>query len=162
MKDTINESGEMMSSRGGKNTSGKMFRTVYFIILLAAIGVAVWSSWSYYQQKLENRKLTDPKYQAEITKQEVNNIVAEVKKLMILPNETPTVYVINDAAASMKDQAFYQGSVNGDRVLVYSKAMKAIIYSPSRNLIVNSGPVYVNDQAPAAPKETKPAAKTTD
>lgn len=161
INDQSGESEERARSR--RNTAGGSFRTIYVVILIAAVAVAAWSSYSYYQQKLENKKLTDPKYQAEVTKQEVNDLVSQVKKLMILPNEIPTVYIINDAAASMKDQAFYQGSVNGDRVLIYQKAMKAIIYSPSRNVIVNSGPVYVNNnqsQPAAAPKTATPTAET--
>jgi len=76
--------------------------------------------------------------------------VSSVSKLMILPKgEEPVMATITDAKSLAKDQVFYTNAQNGDVVLVYQKAMQAIIYSPTRNVIVNVGPVYYQNQATA-------------
>jgi hypothetical protein len=90
-----------------------------------------------------------------------------VSKLIMLPKgEEPVLATISDATALAKEQPFYAGSKNGDIVLVYQKALKAIIYSPDRNIIVNVGPVSVeqgatqNEQAPVVDtEETSTATK---
>jgi len=78
---------------------------------------------------------------------QISILLAKVGKLTTLPTgEQPVVATINDAAALIKDQPFYKGAVNGDVVLVYQKAAKAIVYSPSRNTIVNVGPIFLQNQ----------------
>lgn len=86
-----------------------------------------------------------------LSKLEQDKILAEtmekVGKLIVLPkDETPVVATIADAATLIQKEPFYAGSKNGDIVLMYQKALKAIIYSPDRNIIVNVGPVYVPPQ----------------
>jgi len=72
--------------------------------------------------------------------------VKSVSKLMILPtNEEPTVLDITDPQSLIAQQPFFTGSITGDKLLVYKTSARAIVYSPSRNLIVNVGPV-TNDQ----------------
>lgn len=79
----------------------------------------------------------------EETKQ-MQQIIDNVAKLMILPKgEQPVIATITDSATLAKEQPFYADSSNGDVVLVYQKALKAIIYNPEKNIIVNVGPVSV-------------------
>lgn len=88
---------------------------------------------------------------SQVDQTKVKDLIAKVGKLVILPTgEEPVVATINDADGLTKQQVFYKGSQNGDVVLVYQKAAKAIVYSPERNIIVNVGPVVLQDQAPAA------------
>jgi hypothetical protein len=46
----------------------------------------------------------------------------------------------------IRKDAFFTGSTSGDILLIYKNARKAIIYSPSRDIIVNAGPVQVGNQ----------------
>ena len=63
--------------------------------------------------------------------QEVQDVLAAVAKLMILPDgETPTVASVTDAD-KLKDQPFFTSAQNGDKVLIYSGAKKAILYRPA-------------------------------
>lgn len=81
---------------------------------------------------------------------EVERIVAAVAKHILLPeNETPLVATITDAATLTEEQPFYIGAIDGDQLLLYGESLRAIIYSPSRNIIVNVGPVEL-PQEPAA------------
>ena len=80
-----------------------------------------------------------------------SDLISKVSKLVILPTgEDPAVATINDAASLIKEQVFYKNAINGDIVLVYQKAAKAIVYSPSRNIIVNVGPVFLPDNTGTA------------
>ena len=90
----------------------------------------------------------------------VSQYVGLVGKLMILPKgEEPVIATITDSKALAKEQVFYSNAQNGDVVLVYQKAMQAIIYSPSRGVIVNVGPVYYQNDTAAT--STNPVATTT-
>ena len=88
----------------------------------------------------------------------IKEITDNVGKLMMLPKgEQPVIATITDSVNLAKEQPFYAGSSNGDVVLVYQKALKAIIYSPEKNIIVNVGPVSMqpdpkNEQAPVVDK----------
>lgn len=74
----------------------------------------------------------------------LNEMVEKVGKLIILPqDEVPVMATIEDAETLMKKEVFYAGTKNGDIVLMYQKALKAVVYSPDRNIIVNVGPIYV-------------------
>lgn len=96
-------------------------------------------------------------------KKEVQDLVAAVGKLIVLPSEEPTVATVMDAKKLIAEQTFYQGAINGDKLLIYPKAQKAIIYSPSRGVLVNVGPVYFNnDQAQTTAPAAKKATTTTN
>ena len=73
-------------------------------------------------------------------------ILNDVSKLIILPaGEAPIISVINNAAELTKEQPFFTGAQNGDMLLAYRNSLKAIIYSPSRKLIVNAGPIVLSE-----------------
>ncbi len=93
---------------------------------------------------------------------EIKALVAQVSKLMVLPEgELPQVAEIKDAALAAKEQPFYTGAQNGDKVLVYVNARKAIVYSPSRDMIVNAGPILGDSEATATPEPATPTGTTT-
>jgi len=89
---------------------------------------------------------------AAAVEKETADLVAKVGRHMILPtDETPQVAEISDATLAAKEQPFYAGAQNGDRLLVYLNLRKAIIYSPARDLIVNVGPIYMEEDGTAQP-----------
>ena len=132
---------------------------VWFIVGIL-VGAGALYIWNLYT-------IVDPtKVASQMEQAQVKELVAKVGKLIILPTgEEPVVATINDASALVKDQVFYKGAKNGDVVLVYQKNAKAIVYSPERNVIVNVGPVVLQDQpaatpAPAPAKIEAPATTT--
>lgn len=66
---------------------------------------------------------------------EADSIIAEVGKLIDIPSETPTVATVSDIE-KLKDQPFFKNAQNGDKVVIFAKAQKAIIYRPSTKKIV--------------------------
>ena len=114
------------------------------LVIGVIIGVGGLWTWNYFNAAPSAANVVSQTNQAQIA-----DLIAKVGKLVILPSgEQPVIATITDAASLIKTQAFYSGAINGDVVLVYQKAAKAIVYSSSRNLIVNIGPVIV--QQPAA------------
>ena len=112
------------------------------------IGLLVGVGSIYGYDKFLSKKPVDVanQIQQEQVQAQTKDLIAKVGKLIILPTgEDPVIATINDAASLSKDQVFYKGSQNGDVVLVYQKASKAIIYSPERNLIVNVGPIFLQN-----------------
>ena len=85
----------------------------------------------------------------------IGDITEKVGKHIILPQtETPTLATIEDAEALAKEQPFFSNANNGDKVLIYSD--RALIYSPDRDVLVNVGPVYFeNEETPPAEGETE-------
>lgn len=83
-------------------------------------------------------------------------VVNKVSKLMLLPNdEKPVVGTIQDLNL-VKDQLFFVNAQVGDKVLVYYKNKKAILYSPVTNKIIEVGPVVLNDtNTPATSSNAK-------
>lgn len=67
-------------------------------------------------------------------------LVAEVAKYAVLPTgETPSITTIVDK--EKVSQTFLASAADGDKVLLYFQAGKAVVYRPSTHQIVNIGPL---------------------
>ncbi|HXK38326.1 MAG TPA: hypothetical protein VJ579_04640 [Candidatus Paceibacterota bacterium] len=117
------------------------------LLLLVLVG---FGSWAYYQKfgiPTFNKSTPDKKLSEADQKALVSNYLAQVGKHMILPQgDEPVVATVDNPEALVKQQAFFLGSVKGDIVLIFPKTQRAILYSPSRNKIVNAGPVIAGNQ----------------
>lgn len=111
------------------------------LILLLVILVILGSGGSYYFYQKYNAIKTNPNLEAQ---KETEALVLTISKLMELPDgETPTVATVLDKD-KLKDQLFFKTTENGDILLAYTAAMKAILYRPSTNKIINVGPISIN------------------
>lgn len=111
------------------------------LITVIVIGVIAWLAYGYVTTKnqLENQKNT-PSAQTP-TQQTISKVAA----LVDLPtNESPTLATVSNVDALKKqskfNETFFADTKNGDILLVYSKNNKAIVYRPSTNKIIASGP----------------------
>lgn len=119
----------------------KNIPVIVWFILGIVIGAGALFVWNNYFAK------NPAKIASQMEAAQVKDIVTKVGKIMMLPTgEEPVVATINDASSLIKEQPFYKGAKNGDVVLVYQKAAKAIVYSPERNVIINVGPIFLQDQ----------------
>lgn len=74
-------------------------------------------------------------------------MVEEVGKIYALPkDETPTIATVIDKE-KLKDQPFFANAQNGDKILIYTKAKKAIVYRPKEKVIVNAGPIALDQKS---------------
>ncbi|OGZ63834.1 MAG: hypothetical protein A3A98_00920 [Candidatus Staskawiczbacteria bacterium RIFCSPLOWO2_01_FULL_40_39] len=125
------------------------------IILLSAGCIAAMTIAGYfYWQLAELRKNLQ-----NVEQQELQEVIAKVSKLIVLPEgETPTMATVTDPAL-LKDQPFFAKAQKGDKVLIYTNAKKAILYNPSTNKIVEVAPLNIGNNQPAAEKTTTPETK---
>jgi len=73
----------------------------------------------------------------------VKKLVLEVGKLIELPiGEDPTVATVTDIT-KLKDQPFFAKAKNGDKVLIYTNARKAILYDPQAKKVIDIAPINI-------------------
>jgi hypothetical protein len=126
--------------RGGR---GKKIVVVGLVVLVVAALAAVVVLQYGRIQTLENPEATAAKVE-----EEAGALRDRVSKLMIVPDETPTVGNVDDAE-KLKSQEFFRDAKNGDKVLMFTEARRVVIYRESENRVVNSGPIVVTGEAGA-------------
>lgn len=110
-------------------------RRLTIVIVLIVLALIIGGVYGYF--KYNSKASSEKRAQAETIR-----LVKEVRKIMILPEtDVPAVFDIQDPVLLTSQQAFFAGAEKGDKLLVYPQLGKAIIYSPSRRVIVNVGPV---------------------
>ena len=125
---------------------------VVVLCVLTAIGI-LGTGWFYYKYNKLNQNPTLVNNADAL--EEVKQTVDEVAKLMDLPaDETPTVATVLDKE-KVKDQPFFVHAANGDKLLAYTKAKKAILYRPSQHRIIEVAPIVINEPATPVPAEKK-------
>ncbi|MGD9128885.1 MAG: hypothetical protein PVJ09_00100 [Candidatus Woesebacteria bacterium] len=134
-----------------KSKASKTRKTIIFSVFIALFFLSIagfaFSYWQYSQAKKQLSYLSSIDGQREMAQKEIGALLEKVKKHIVLPDdEQPIVATITDIETLAAEQAFYQGAENGDKVLIFVKAKKALIYSPSRDILVNVGPAYMNAQ----------------
>lgn len=112
--------------------------------VLVLLSVTAWSFWQYNVTKRQLDNLTNQPDQAEIAQQERQELLNKVSQLMVLPaGENPLIFDIQNAASLAQSQPFFANAVDGDKLLLYPRAGRSILYSPSRNIVVNVGNLSV-------------------
>ena len=80
---------------------------------------------------------------------EAKILVAEISKFLILPtDEEPTVATVSDLTA-LQNQPFFSNAKIGDKVLIYSKSKKAILYNPILKKIIEIAPINLGNSGAA-------------
>ena len=132
-------------------------------VLLAVLGILVLglagTTLTFYK-KAKSLK-TNPQ---QVAQEENKKIIDAVGKLVLLPEgETPTIATVTDASKLKSQQAFFTRAEEGDKVLIYTSALKALMYRPSENKIIEIAPLVIgNPNTPAnpAPKAAPDTAET--
>lgn len=125
-----------------KNSMG-FVKPLITVIIALALGAGA----TLYAVKMYPQVLGLSKGQAQ-AQAEVDMLVSEVGKLIALPaDEKPTIATVSDAE-KVKEQAFFKNAKNGDKVLIYTNAKKAILYRQSENRIIEVGAVNINQASP--------------
>ncbi len=107
-------------------------------LALVIFGILFWRS---QHQVKELRDSLDSKVNATKIAEENKALLERVGAVIILPDdETPTIATVSDLD-KLKGQPFFAKAELGDKVLIYAKAKKAILYRPSTNKIVELAPL---------------------
>jgi hypothetical protein len=117
-----------------------LFGGVAALIVIAAAGIFLFTRGDETEK---NRQAA---------REEMQQLVETVGKLMILPDEEPIIATVADPS-QLADQAFFRDANIGDKVLIYNQARKAVLYRPNGNLIVDIAPLSA--PSPASPTPGK-------
>ncbi len=102
------------------------FLVVFLFVAVVAIGGYFYFK---YQQIKNNPNI--------VAQEETKYITGQIGKFIDVPkDEQPSRATITDIS-KLKDQPFFKNAKNGDKLIVYNKAQKAILYRPSENKIVD-------------------------
>lgn len=88
---------------------------------------------------------------------EIKAMTERIEKFMDLPDETPTLATVTDKE-KLKDQLFFSKAENGDKVLVYLEARKAVLFRPGNNHVIEVTSLTGNADALAAPVQSQEVA----
>jgi len=107
-------------------------RKVVNIVLILIILVALSFGFYFYYKlnKIENNR-------QEIKNQkELKSLIVKVGHHYLLPSdEEPTVATVSDPEL-LKEQSFFTQTEKGDKVFIFTKAGKAVLYRPSIDKII--------------------------
>lgn len=107
-----------------------LVRVVLAVIVVIILGVSV---YYFLQYQRTQQLLKNPNLAAQV---EVQTLVSRVGRLMDLPKgEQPTIATVSDVT-KLQGQSFFKNAKNGFKVLIYTKAKKAILYDPKEDKIV--------------------------
>lgn len=133
------EAGEGKSRRVGRPSGGRLLTALVILALVAGAG---FFAWKYNEAKEDVDRLSNPQESAKAANAE---LIAKVSSHTEVPkNETPTVATVSDAS-KLKSQAFFAKAQNGDKVLIYTQAKRAVLYRPSTDKIIEIAPVNLGN-----------------
>lgn len=131
----------------GEPSKGGMGKKILGIVIVLIILIA--GGWYWMSRPAADSP--------EAAAAEVEEVVAEVSKVMVLPTEeTPTVGTVTDPAV-FAGQAFFDGVQTGDKILVYPNRGMVVLYSVSMKKILGVAPLTVgaNPELPATEPVTE-------
>lgn len=112
----------------------KLIFILIVVIILAGVGIY------YFLQYQKTQELLKDPTKASVVENQA--LVDKIGKLILLPGEEPRIATVSDKT-QLSGQSFFNNAENGDKVLIYSQAKKAILYRPSINKIVEVSSVSI-------------------
>ena len=120
----------------------KIYLAAAVLLMVLLVGGLIYLLQDRNDLKQEVNKLSQTQ---QPTEDEAAQLNAAVGALIELPSdETPTVATVVDVE-KVKDQVFFARAQNGDKVLLYAKSSKAILYRPSTNKIIEVAPIDLSN-----------------
>ncbi len=114
-----------------------------FFAVFGLIGVGAYQYQSM-RKELEKLKAQVPT-SSSLSEERQRQLLSEVSARILLPqDETPTIAMVSDIDR-LKDQPFFAGGQNGDVVLIYMNAKKAILYRPSEKKVIEVAPINLDN-----------------
>ncbi len=121
------------------------------LLIGIALAVLVIGGAAYYRQH------QTPGAGEQLSDSQVQDILSSVGRHIKLPDgEKPLVATVADIDLLLEREPFYTGGKNGDILLLYPNAGKAILYAPDEDLIINVGPIILDQNAEGAAGATTP------
>lgn len=132
-------------------------KSIVITVLLTSLGIGLLLVFLYFKNSNSQKVLGGS---SESKEKQVQNIIDKVGQLIQLPkSEKPTVATVSDIT-KLADQPFFANAKNGDQVLIYSVAKKAVLYRPSENKIIEVAPINLGLSSPNSESATAKVSPT--
>ncbi len=118
---------------------------LYLLLLILAIGFLY-----YYSQYRKLSSTPDA-----IAKDKTVEIIKKISQLAIVPDDPNAVLASVTDVSKLKNEKFFANAQNGDYIVLFPSAMKAILYRPSINKIVEIGPLSSGQQPQVSTSTTQ-------
>lgn len=124
--------------------SSKLAGTLLLILLVVSVALSVFGVYKYWSAVKKIDEIGKNLKQSAQSTKNSKILIDKINRLILLPkNEPPSIATINNVVQLQKQSSFYKDARNGDVLLIYFQAKKAFIYDPEQNIIVNTGPVFM-------------------
>lgn len=143
-------------------------RPLTLLLILAVVIIGVLFTRSEMKRRSLEQSFEKTSQELQQVKQSTENsgqaaadhVLQNARMLMDIPNDpAPTVATITDVDALRKTNEFYNKAQNGDNLII--TANRAILYSPTKNIIIDVVPVQPTT-APSATPATSPTPTPTE
>lgn len=116
------------------------------LLLLLTVSTTVYFYYQYTKIKTSNTN-------------EIEILLTELSKHIQLPNEIPTLATVTDKT-KLQDQPFFQNSQDGDKLIIFPQASKAILYRPSTKKIIDMSNLSIATPKTDTPTSVQPTPTT--
>lgn len=124
-----------------------------FVALLLAVIASAGAAFYFYQQYKKTSGLQ--------VREEIARYEKVISSIIELPkDDTPQLATVTDKT-KLQQQPFFAKAENGDKVLIYLKSQKAILFRPSTGKIIEIAPITIDQQQGANNQESDTQAETT-
>ena len=122
------------------------------VIIIALIVIPMALGLLAREQQARNIGGTDGDVLAE---QRTVDVMEKLGEIMELPNENPQLVTVSDVT-QLRDQKFFANAQNGDVVVIFSQAQKAVLYRPTTNKIIEIAVYTPPTGVPESESEAQP------
>jgi hypothetical protein len=141
-KDSMEQETKTQEVVNNIKATSKKIRIIVAVLVLAVIMVGGVFMWFRYTKTAEYVKHTQ--------EQETAQLIKKIRAHLVLPDEQPSIFSVQDPEVLIKQQAFFAGVEKGDQLLIYPTTSKAIVYSVKKDMILNVGPVTFDQKNSSA------------
>lgn len=128
----------------------KAIKTFITLLFIAALTASMATSYYFYQKYQDSQAIVNNPQAA--AAEEVKALTTKLGELMDLPqDEEPTLATVLEKD-KLADQPFFAKAENGDKVFIYAKSLKAILYRPSINKIIEFAPITMQPEPTQKPE----------
>lgn len=118
----------------------RVFVVIGLLFLLAGAAIP---SYYFYNKYQEAKGLIA---EGKVETKEVDALIDKINQLVDLPgDDVPTVATVSDKS-KLASGWFFERAEDGDKVLIYPKANRAVLYRPSLGKVIEIGPVNTNNK----------------
>lgn len=141
-----------MQSRGIRLSFSPKTSFILGVIVTFVFGLFV--IWAVSSLKDASEKDTASVFKGQFDEK----VLKEIGNVVALPDEIPQVMTVQDVS-KLSGQAFFVGAQNGDLVLAFPKAQKAVLYRPTDKKVIGYSSINIPQQPQDEPVQASDSAK---